>query len=87
MKCDQCASQRWVMYAARWKDDKLAADWRPFDRGSWSFLSPAELASSLATGTLKACPTCNTGAVAPWSRSWQADNPAAAPVGEAPFLV
>ena len=86
MKCETCASQRWLLYAPRWKDDKIAADWRPFDRGTWSFLSPAVLASCLATGTLKACPTCNAGALAPWARSWTNESPAMASKAEgAPF--
>jgi hypothetical protein len=86
VKCETCASQRWLMFAARWKDDKLAADWRPFDRGAWSFLAPTDLAASLATGTLKACPGCNPSAVAPWSRTWTTDAPTSAGGGaDAPF--
>lgn len=84
MKCETCASQRWQMYAARWKDDKLSAEWRPFDRGSWSFLAPTELAAALATKTLRPCPACNRAELAPWSRSWAADVSAPVPT-ETPF--
>lgn len=87
MKCDVCMSQRWQLYVVRWKDDSIAGDWKPFDRGSWSFLNPAGLAAALATKTLRPCPACNPAGVAPWSKSWTSTPAAYAGAGatETPF--
>ena len=87
MKCAECSSQRWQIYVAKWKDDRLVKDWRPLDRASWSFMQPPTIRAALASKVIRPCPACNLDGYAPWSRRWAVDGATAdAAAGEgAPF--
>jgi hypothetical protein len=73
MKCSECSNQRWQIFVAKWRDDRLDKTWRPLDRAAWSFMAPPTIAAGLATKTIRACPACNGDAFAPWSRRWTDD--------------
>jgi hypothetical protein len=79
VKCAECSSQRWQIYVAKWKDDRLVKDWRPLDRASWSFMQPPTISAALASKVIRPCPACNLDGYAPWSRRshWAVDGVAA----------
>lgn len=79
IKCDQCRSQRWLVYGSRFVEYALVGAWRPFDRGCWDAYGDLAISAALAAGALKACPSCNPNKLAPWAKAFEGESDALAP--------
>lgn len=84
-RCEKCQNQRWLATNARWVDDRLTAEIRPFSRDAWHSYGTLAIAAALTSKTLWACPECNVERRPPWSRSWAASSPALASDEPTPF--
>ena len=71
MKCDKCASCRWLVTVPRWDKDVLGPVARPFARDGWSLLGSATLAALLNCKALVCCDACNPAGKAPWHADWR----------------
>jgi hypothetical protein len=67
-RCEKCQNQRWLAVSARWVEDRITSEVRPFGRDGWNAYGSLAIAAALASKALYAC--CNPDRRPPWSRSW-----------------
>lgn len=76
--CEKCYGNRWLYAALRWPGDVCESKWVPFDRGNWQMAGALSVSVALATRTLREC-SCNPRKLNPWSKQWDAQQPAIEP--------
>jgi hypothetical protein len=84
-RCDKCQNQRWLTVIARWVEDRLASEVRPFGRDGWNAYGALSISTALASKALYACPECNPERRPPWSKSWSTSSSAPATDDPTPF--
>lgn len=69
-RCEKCQNQRWLAVTARWVEDRITRDVRPFSRDGWNSYGALGIAAALNSKTLYNCDDCNPDRRPPWSKSW-----------------
>lgn len=86
--CATCRNQRWQLARLKWPQDVAAAEWVPFDRGTWSAIGAVVASIGLASKAIRPCPTCNPQRRAPWHKEFKdqtATTPQQGEADETPF--
>ena len=84
-RCEKCQNQRWLAVTARWVEDRITSEVRPFGRDGWNAYGSLAIAAALASKALYACPDCNPERRPPWSKSWTTSSPATSSDDPTPF--
>ena len=84
-RCERCQNQRWLAVTARWVEDRITSEVRPFGRDGWSAYGSLAIAAALASKALYACPDCNLERRPPWSKTWSSSSPAPSSDETTPF--
>jgi hypothetical protein len=81
-RCERCQNQRWIAVTARWVEDRITSEVRPFSRDGWNSYGALAIAAALTSKTLYACNDCNPERRPPWSKSWSTSSSSSSPSDE-----